>query len=263
MYFFDPQSQTSAKQAVLEPGEQRTTVAYPGHQFYYVKASDPETRLLEFTVKDGKQLYELPDEDPNTRLMKKFAQEQEFREKYKAENGREWLGYYPKGKPVHFMHTATKVGDTFEIPSAAGHFDCDPVIDRSGACKGPQPGNMSITVEVVATSPQAFVVKNFLSTVEADHLVSLGAHDVKRSTTHGEVHKMRTSLNTWIYRETDVVTEQIFKRLADVSGIPLAELHHGGNGAAEAMQLVSQRVGSPSVPPFCPRLRPILTRVPL
>jgi prolyl 4-hydroxylase len=54
---------------------------------------------------------------------------------------------------------------------------------------------------------------------------------------------MRTSLNTWIYKETDVVTEQIFKRLADVSGIPLAKLHHGGGGAAEAMQLVYYEPG--------------------
>ena len=77
MYFFDPRSQTSAKQAVLEPGEQRTTVAYPGHQFYYVKASDPETRLLEFTVKDGKQLYELPDEQLSAAAVLKLADEVE------------------------------------------------------------------------------------------------------------------------------------------------------------------------------------------
>jgi hypothetical protein len=136
------------------------------------------------------------------------------------------------------------VGDKIEISSAASRFNCDPTIDRNGKCKGPSSGNTTTAIEVVATSPRAFIVKNFLSAVEADdRLVSLGAHDIQRSTTHGGVHKMRTALNTWIFRETDVVTEQIFKRLADVSGTPLAKLHHGAGGAAEAMQLVYYQPG--------------------
>jgi hypothetical protein len=99
-------------------------------------------------VKDGKSLYQLDDTDPNSSRMKKFAKEQAFREDYFKKNGREWVGFHPRGPPKHFMHPAENVGDTYVINTAAGHYMCDPTIDKSGACTGPEPGNTTVTIEV-------------------------------------------------------------------------------------------------------------------
>jgi hypothetical protein len=190
VYFDDGTS--AHKQASLGPGNQQTTVAYPSHKFFYAKVvrfavhhfapinntlfvncwpsplsrlrlplsqpSDPDTRLYEFSVVAGKSLYELADTDPSSSRMQKFAKEQKFRNEYLVENGREYVGFYdvnkeiPRPKPSHHMWPAEKVGDTYEISTAAGYFDCDPTIDKS--CKGPNPGNATVTIEVGRTAKQ-------------------------------------------------------------------------------------------------------------
>ena len=96
----------------------------------------------------------------------------------------------------------------------------------------------AVREEVSAAEPRAFLVPHFLSEVETDHLIMLGAGGIARSTVQGEVSRTRTSLNTWIRRDTDEITERLFKRLADVAKIPEAKMWHSSPGVVEMIQLV-------------------------
>ena len=101
-----------------------------------------------------------------------------------------------------------RAGAKTPIRSGNGYYNCVPMKDSG--CK-PDP-KLELDIEVVATRPKAFVVKNFLSHTEADHLILLGADGVQRSTTQGVVSTTRTSSNTWVLRDTDEITERIFRR---------------------------------------------------
>lgn len=101
----------------------------------------------------------------------------------------------------------------------------------------------NLTIEAISSEPRAFAVPGFLSEVEADHLILLGAGGIERSTVQGEVSRTRTSLNTWIRRDKDEITERIFRRLADVAKIPEEKMHHQAPGVVEMIQLVYYEPG--------------------
>jgi hypothetical protein len=87
-------------------------------------------------------------------------------------------------------HTAAR-GLTSFLVTGAGSGQCAAVSLGSGdahgsKCEAPKV-NMTLKIQVMATAPRVFVIENFLSEVEADHLVALGAPSVERSTTQGEV----------------------------------------------------------------------------
>jgi prolyl 4-hydroxylase len=80
-----------------------------------------------------------------------------------------------------------------------------------------------MTVTVLSCAPRVYEVTNFLSDAEVDHIISLAkAIELKPSSTgqgtdHGSEKKTktRTSLNTWVGRETDQVIDAIYRRSAD------------------------------------------------
>eukprot|EP00586_Coscinodiscus_wailesii_P010669 CAMPEP_0172508870 /NCGR_PEP_ID=MMETSP1066-20121228/215598_1 /TAXON_ID=671091 /ORGANISM="Coscinodiscus wailesii, Strain CCMP2513" /LENGTH=256 /DNA_ID=CAMNT_0013287077 /DNA_START=171 /DNA_END=938 /DNA_ORIENTATION=+ len=117
-------------------------------------------------------------------------------------------------------------------------------------------GVYNLTLKVSSCSPRVFEIRNFLSSKEADHLVDLAqTKKMLASTTNSgpdlngeEDSNIRSSTNTWIYRETDAVVDAIYRRAADVLRVDEALLRHRDahehtelktdHSIAEALQLV-------------------------
>ena len=77
--------------------------------------------------------------------------------------------------------------------------------------------------------PRVFIIDNFLSNVEIEHMLELGTvMNLKESTTGQEKNRgkssSRTSKNTWVDRETSPIVDAIHRRAADVLGIDEAKL---------------------------------------
>jgi hypothetical protein len=90
-------------------------------------------------------------------------------DEYVNRTGVPWRHYYgpegPRSPPVLFMWPAELVGNVHRMRSAQGYWLCD---GKSPVCRSKDP--VTLELEVVATQPRVFIIENFLSDYEADHL---------------------------------------------------------------------------------------------
>lgn len=151
-----------------------------------------------------------------------------------------WRHYFgpngPRPRPVLNMWPAEKIGNIHEVNSSNGYWHCDGI---SMDCQDTVPVNSKL--EVVSTRPKVFVIENFLSDYETDHIKTLASPKVKDSTVGNNdgggvlTSSTRTSKNTWIPRSSSVVTDTISRRVADVLGLDEAILWTSKN--SEDMQV--------------------------
>jgi hypothetical protein len=81
-----------------------------------------------------------------------------------------------------------------------------------------------------------FIIEDFFSDYEAEHIKALAMPKVKESLVgQSLVSDTRTSRNTWIPRSTSEVTDTISRRVADVLGLDEAVLWTSQN--SEDMQV--------------------------
>jgi prolyl 4-hydroxylase len=98
-----------------------------------------------------------------------------------------------------------------------------------------------LELEVLSQKPRAFLIKDFFSDFEAEHIKSFGKPRLSKSIV-GDVDSgayesdTRTSRNTWLPRKTTAITETLFRRVADLLQIDERKLHR--HEAAEDMQIV-------------------------
>jgi prolyl 4-hydroxylase len=101
---------------------------------------------------------------------------------------------------------------------------------------------LELTAEVISLEPRAFIVENFLSEAEADHIVALAKPKIKLSTVGNSegggirASDTRTSHNTWLTRTVSNITDTITRRVADVLGLDESILTPQRN--SEEMQVV-------------------------
>ena len=119
-----------------------------------------------------------------------------------------------------------------------------------------------MTLKVLSCAPKVYEIENFLSHAEVDHILDIASNiDLKPSSTgqgdqgtgSEKKTKTRTSLNTWVGRETDQIIDAIYRRSADLLRIDEALLRHRGvseypgygskKSVAEQLQLVHYDVG--------------------
>lgn len=103
-------------------------------------------------------------------------------------------------------------------------------------------------VEVISWEPRAFVYHNFLSKAECEHLMNLAKPHMKKSTVvdnatgKSKDSRVRTSSGTFLSRGGDKIIQNIEKRIADLTFIPI---EHG-----EGLQVLHYEVGQKYEPHY-------------
>jgi hypothetical protein len=135
-----------------------------------------------------------------------------------------WRQYHgqqgPRPPPVLNMLPASRVGEIHRVTTSNSHWSCGNASNTQCSPKDP----MTLEIECVSLFPRAFIIENFLSELEADHIISIAQSRVKLSTVGTadgggiRASDTRTSKNTWLNRQTSPIIETITRRVADSLG---------------------------------------------
>ncbi|AES74074.2 prolyl 4-hydroxylase alpha-like protein [Medicago truncatula] len=102
--------------------------------------------------------------------------------------------------------------------------------------------------EVLSSEPRASMYHNFLSKEECEHLINLAKPFMQRSlvvdgvTGQGILNSVRTSSGTFLERGKDKIVQNVERRIADITSIPIE------NG--EGLQIIHYEVGQKFEPHY-------------
>lgn len=230
-------------QGSLKSGQETTTTTYAGHVFYFTLSKNKSHEVARFTMTPNQVFYVVYDDAEHSakgEVVERTQRELAFMKEYYERTGIHWRANYgpdgPRPPPVLHMWNASAVGQVHKVTSKHGYWQCASKSDCQSKAAVP------IDIEVISLAPRAFIIDNFLSDFEADHIIDAAKTKVKESTvgSHdgGGVFSSdtRTSRNTWISRNRDAVLNTISLRVADMLNVDEALLHTSRN--AEDMQVV-------------------------
>jgi prolyl 4-hydroxylase len=274
------------------------TATYPSHKFLVTDPTSPSTVLHRWTLSTDTSLYYYDplDFDVNkayeTLSSSQFPfyqlqwQNKVFAEQYKAFTGTEWLALYKqKEAPRFHMWRADSFGQTHSVTTKEIHFTEFPEqgeLARGTSIYGPRPDEvervrrhrhqyptLDLTLTALSCSPRVFEIRNFLSPVEVEHLRNLIDNvELERSKTQASENsedttndETRTSSQTWIPRATDIITDAIYKRAADVLQMDesllrwrrpteIPEFSESKIAVSESLQAVHYAVGQQYTPHY-------------
>ena len=242
MFYDDGGAGTEQGHLVL--GQETTTNTYAGHVFYFTVAGHKDQVLARFTMDPNKVLYVIYDKHkpPPADMLAATRKEEQFMAEYLNRTGIHWRHYYgpdgPRPPPVLYMWPtgAGGVGTVHRVQSPEGYWSCDgPVTECQSSSVVP------LELEVVSLEPRVFIIPQFLSDFEAEHIGKI-ARPRMASSSVGDVDSgvfasnTRTSRNAWVSRKTTAVTESLFLRASDLLNIDEKLLNREEN--AEDMQVV-------------------------
>lgn len=173
----------------------------------------------------------------------------------------------PRGAPWLPMWTAEYEGQRHQVNSSNLHLhscrgktDVNTVNKIAGLCFDDSPTSsettssssspLSLNLEVVSTSPKIFLIRNFLSSEEADKIVSIATPNLRQSeigsTSAGaKTHRqddIRKSSTAWLpWSQSPAFLKHIYYRAADVLKIPRE--YFDSNAIVEDLQVVRYRAG--------------------
>jgi prolyl 4-hydroxylase len=231
----------------LRMGQETTTNTYVGHVFIVTLTSDKHTEIVRFRMHADQVTYVIYDEGhpASQAILDQNAQEDAFTSGYFNTTGIHWRHYYgpsgPRAPPKLFMWPADKVGQVHTVSSPEGQWQCNGDAQR---CKSTAP--VELELEVVSIAPRAFIIPNFLSDFEADHIINSAKPHIATSSVGDadvgvQTSDTRTSKNTWIHRYSTEITKSIFLRVADVLALDESLLIPKHN--AEDLQVVHYENG--------------------
>ena len=150
------------------------------------------------------------------------------------------------------MWAADFIGQKHVIETDATQWHClpehnPPTEEEMSECHPTPPnvGKLEITLEVISIEPKIFLIKNTLSDVEADLIVSLAKPKIKRSlagSDGGLVSNTRTSSNAWLGRKEHYILDTIYRRAAHIVNISESLFVPGMEGnIVEDMQVVNYK----------------------
>lgn len=205
-----------------------------------------------------------------------------FSDVYLNFTGRSYIANYLRAPPRHWMWSADYFGQTHWTETKETHFIQNPPASEIGAVKergherilsdtdprllseyrDPTQSTLNMTLKVLSCAPRVFEVENFLSPLEVAHIlqvaggVKLGRSSVgdigpgseNQEIVESSVADTRTSLNSWLPRESSPIFDAIYRRAADLMRIDEALLRNRGDeerpewptkkSIAESLQLV-------------------------
>lgn len=166
----------------------------------------------------------------------------EFGKRYKEFTGAEWLAMHPRNRPRHKIWRADYFGHEHTLETKETRFVELPPEDmlyqvseedmrrRSNTTEHHVPLHqyredkpaMNLTLTALSCAPRIFEIKNFLSDVEADHILDAAMRKNLDLSTTGSAGSAkadtatRTSTNTWVNREESPIIDAVYRRAADV-----------------------------------------------
>ncbi|KAL7580981.1 hypothetical protein ACA910_005795 [Epithemia clementina (nom. ined.)] len=270
------------------------TATYVGHVFVVTPPNQKGKVLVEWKMQQGNSLYYY---DPFNfdihKAHKKLSDKQYvyyhmqwhnklFAEQYKQFTGRDWLALYQQKKPPRYhMWRADYFGQTHQVVTKEIHFvelPTEEELARGVSTYGPRPDfrtsmrkyrhkdpTLTLNLTAISCSPRVFEIRNFLSDLEVEHLLHLALKsNMHRSSVSAggggfEESDTRTSTNSWIARQTNIITDALYRRAADLlqmdeallrwrraSEIP--EFTESTVSVAERLQCVHYEVGQQYTP---------------
>lgn len=242
-YYYDDGAEGTF-QGTLDLGKETTSATYEGHTFFFTEHKNKHKVLARHTMDKNKVLYVI--EDPNkpapAMMLDHVQKDNSFREAYFNRTGLMWRHYYgpngPRPPPTLFMWPATTIGENHDITTTHGYWSCN---DETQNCQETTE-DLNLQLKVVSLQPRVFLIENFLSDFEADHIVDYAKSRIKDSIVGSEdgggamKSNTRTSKNTWVPRSTSQVTETLFRRAADLLNVDEGILHSSKN--VEDLQVV-------------------------
>ena len=278
--------------ADIEPFGSAGTATYPSHKFVVTPMNNNKKVLVEWIIKPDNALYYYDPYDNNPEKAKKALstdqyhsyyiqiQNRAFAIQYRQFTGIDYLALYKyKHPPRYHMWRADYINQTHTITTDEIPFITLPPEDelqRSTSVYGPRPdelsrmrkyrhqqSSMDLTLRVLSCAPRVLEIQNFLSDVEVDHILHIAHtnHMERSSTKAGDAAQetsndaTRTSKNTWIERNHDLIIDIIHRRAADVLQIPESLLrwrrnsevpeiaNESSTSIAERLQLVHYDIG--------------------
>mmetsp|Transcript_18595 Transcript_18595/g.25684 ORF Transcript_18595/g.25684 Transcript_18595/m.25684 type:complete len:532 (+) Transcript_18595:25-1620(+) len=234
--------QDGSFQGFLTLGKEYTINTYEGHVFYFTEGDDKTKEYARFVMNKDQVTYLVMDPErppPNSYLVQQ-AKEDAFMAEYLNRTGIRWRHYFgpdgPRPPPSLHMWPANNIGEVHKVVSHEGKWICN---GTSEECQSKDP--VPINLEVVSLQPRVFIIPNFLSDFEVEEIKRLAEPGMVLSQV-GDVAAgafesgTRTSRNAWLQRETNQVTDTLFRRAADLLQVDEALLHRNRN--AEDMQVV-------------------------
>lgn len=182
------------------------------------------------TVDPKKVLYIIEDKarPPPKEMRDHIAREEAFMTEYLQRTGREWRHYFgpdgqPRKPPIHHMWPADYSGQVHRVDTSEHYWTCR---GPAATCHQAPSKPLTLNLTVVSTAPRAFFIENFLSDVEADAIIATAAPKMAGSFVGnkdgGGARKSdtRTSRNAWVPRDSNEITESLFRRAEQLLRIP-------------------------------------------
>ena len=238
--------------AEMEPFGSAGTATHVGHSFVVTPRNDQSKVLIEWKMQSGNSLYYYdPFKFDVHKAHRRLTDQQYlyyhlqwhnklFAEQYRKFTGRDWLALYDQKKAPRFhMWRADYFGQVHQLVTKEIHFvelPSDEEMARGASAYGPRPDvrqamrkhrhaqpTLTLNMTAISCAPRVFEIRNFLSDVEIDHLLDLAQKsNMHRSGVSAGGNSRtgqsdtRTSTNSWIKRQTDIVTDALYRRAADL-----------------------------------------------
>jgi hypothetical protein len=231
-----------------------STASYPSHRFVVVDKATNED-LVTWIVEKSQSLYyydpygslDVAKSSLKTKssdqyeLYKMHYHTLEFNKQYEAFTGRQYLPEWKRNAPHLPIWPADSFGQTHVVTTRETHIEsalpndiADAKVAKTGATEDElsklKPyrqdpdvdGPLQLNMTVISVMPRAFEIQNFFSAAEAEHILelatgmnlqtsSVGANSNSRTSSN-----VRTSRNSWIYRDRSVVVDVLHRRAADL-----------------------------------------------
>lgn len=186
----------------LQMGNETTTNSIEGHVFYATYADDKSKVITRLKVSKNQAIYLINDSEfpASQEILDGTNKELEFIQEYLERTGIQWRHYYsfengPRPPPSQWMWPATERGQVHQVMSSQGYWFVLVILlivynsikyDMFRFCNGrpldcQSPSSIQLELEVISTSPRAFVIPNFLSSFEADQIILEGAPSLHSS----------------------------------------------------------------------------------
>jgi prolyl 4-hydroxylase len=168
-------------------------------------------------------VVECPQETTKNEFLQSYEERtemttNEFLQRYEERTGEEWKSSIPRHAPSYTYWSVPDIGHEHKV-SVSGQA-------RKWLSSTVQASSETIHIRVLSIRPRVFVVDNFLSDFECDHLVAYHRPLMKPSEILGPSQtphvdkKFRDSSSSRMGRDDDQITESIFQRLALAFNLP-------------------------------------------
>lgn len=213
----------------LASGTSTSMALHDKQRVHFTLPGSPDEIEGSFVLSSEQGLYPVGQgmESSCPELLQELIEEQEFSRVYESQRGMPWRHFYGFSAPHFGPREPPKIASKMWPADFEGQTHLLP--------------ELSLTLQVVSTSPKVFAIKDFLTVEEADALIELGRGHMQQSvvgsSTMGVTQsdtKQRSSSTAWASPEDSPVLKEVYLRAADLLGVDREDMFKW----SESLQLV-------------------------